>query len=107
MYLHHFTESSLNQLEEHINSNRMLLENMECEHIEKYKNDEQFTFIPGHRHFILEFSKIQARSEGSQTFKHPSFSILLQNLIQTALNNHKNASKNANRYPDLLMDFAI
>lgn len=90
----------------------MIFENIvvDCSHIDNYRNNEHFKFLPGHKILLLNFSQSQAQtntnSNTNQIFQHPSFSILLQNLIQTALNNYEKSSSN-NRYPEILFDFAI
>lgn len=102
------TELQLNQLEVDINRDRTIVENIktECVHIKNYKNDQNFKFLPGHRFLILKFSQNPVQEVKNRTFEHPSFSILLQSLIQTALNNYEKPSTNK-RYSELLTDFAI
>lgn len=105
-YLSELTEVHLNSLEDAINQNRTNFGYVStgCEHMQFYNdNSRNFMFLPGHRLFLLKFSKSM---HSSISFEHPAFSILLQNMIQTALNNHGKSSSN-NRYPELLMDFAI
>lgn len=120
-YLYNLTELQLNQLEENINKNRIILESIEieCSHKEMYKSRQNFKFLPGHRTLILRFAQSLAQSSRQanteklaektfdRTFEHPALSILLQNLIQTALSNYENSSSTSNRYPKLLMDFGI
>lgn len=111
-YLCGLTEFQLNQLEENINLNRTMFENIqiECLHIANYKNNQNFKFLFGHRFLILNFAKIPAPTDTNRTFartfEHPSFPILLKQMIKTALNNYEKSST-SNRYPELLMDFAI
>lgn len=101
-------QSELNQLEESINQNRTIFGTIgteslvKCSHIEYYKQCENFKFLPGHRLLILKISQ----GHENQIFEHPEFSILLQNLIQTALNNYEKPSNNY-RYSNFIMDFAI
>lgn len=109
-YLSELTEVHLNSLEDAINQNRTILGYVStgCEHMQFYNdNSRNFMFLPGHRLFLLQFSKsVHLDVHSNISFEHPAFSILLQNMIQTALNNHGISSSN-NRYPELLMDFAI
>lgn len=111
-YLFGLTELQLSHLEENIDQDRTIFESVEtqCVHKEVYKASRKFKFLPGHRILILNFSqsppKTDTNPRTNHSFEHPAFSILLQNMIQTALNNYENSPTN-NRYPELLMDFAI
>lgn len=112
-YLDGLTEEQLDSFEESISQNRRNFGDVsvKCEHLDFYNNESQkFKFLPGHRIFLLNFSKsIQSFSStpsSNQSFEHPAFPILLRDMINTALNNHGKSVQN-NRYPELLMDFAI
>lgn len=63
-------------------------------------------FLPGHKLLILKFAQSPIQTNEKQAFKHPAFSILLQNLIETALNNYQRRPTN-NKYSDLVADIAI
>lgn len=105
-YLYGITELQLEQLEEYINQRKNILANIECSHKEIYQNSQNFKLLPGHRTLILNLSKRPPQTDTNQAIEHPAFSILLQNLIQTALNNYEKPAS-YNRYSELLMDFAI
>lgn len=105
-HLQGITEEHLNSLEGFISQNRKSSGDVstQCEHANFYNDKSQnFKFLPGHRILLLDFHN---SVHSSQTFEHPAFPILLQNMIETALNNHGKPD-NRNRYPELLMDFAI
>lgn len=107
-HLRGITESQLNQLENYINQKRMILENIEiqCSHIQFYKQSQNFEFLPGHRLLIDKVSQSPPNVDQYLTFEHPAISTLMQKMIQTALNNYNKAPE-GNRYPNLLMDFAV
>lgn len=99
----------LDELEENINSNKSIISNIQidCSHINNYKTSQNFKFLPGHRIVIRKLVENQIETNTcAPKFEHPSFSILLQSLIQTAVNNYGKSSS-IYRYPELLMDFAI
>lgn len=112
-YLDGSTEEQLDSFEESISPNKKRFGDVsvQCEHLDLYNDQSQmFKFLPGYRMFLLDSSKsIHSSSStpsSNQPFEHPAFPILLRNMIKTALNNHGKSVQN-NRYPELLMDFAI
>lgn len=107
--LYGLTELQLSQLEQEINPS--IFENLDtgCPHIKAYKDaseSKKFRFLIGHRLQILKAAQIQPRSNENSAFEHPGFSVLLQAMINTALNNYEKSANN-NRYTDLITDFAI
>lgn len=112
-------EKCLNELEEHVNENRQILgqiiQSLDCDHANLYGALKRFQLLPGHRALFLSWCEIQRQSldqiehaENSREslLNNPAFSIILVEIIRSALNNHTK-SPNARRFSKLLMNFCI
>lgn len=99
----------LTELEKYIDQDRTILNFPVCLHKETYANQKTFKFLPFHRILILNWSANAdtcSNSIDSISIEHPALSPVLREMIRAALSNYKKLPTN-NRYPDLLMDFAM
>lgn len=103
--LRNITEESLEEIENHINTNsRTTIEALCCCHSEYYKSQEKFKFIPGHRCLIISLSKLNYSAYESHYMVQNSqkFSYFLKELINAATMIEEKCSK----YSDLIRWFA-
>lgn len=99
---------SLNLIEAHLNENREIIKNFDCDHKQFYEKQTRFTLLPGHRLTLSklpEFVKLKS-CDNELKKNHPAFSSILSEMITTALDNY-NKPPNTHRYPDLVTDFAM
>lgn len=110
---------SCSTIEEYINEYcGELIHNLNCSHAEIYKNQTQFKLLPGHRGLILLMSKIIAKSIDEQhdnqceevllcqlIEKSPHLSVLLKELVKTAVTNGQRPKNNA-QYSDIIRYFS-
>lgn len=103
---------NLISLEEFIEENREILEekSLKCNHIENYKAQQPFKFLPGHKQMILNWCESLASKPTSGDDKFSinqlAFNPVLKEMIITALAYHDKPT-NIRRFPDLLMKFAV
>lgn len=112
---------SVVEIEEHVNLYcRDLIQNLTCSHnecpCEGYKHRDKFQLLPGHRDLIVAIAKTineQQLSEHENEYErfakaidnHSSFSVILKELLKTALRNGKR-SKNNFEYSEIIQYFA-
>lgn len=106
------------EVESHISEfGRCLLDELDCCHNERYKNQTTFKFLPGHRSILLSLSNyaqkiyeerinqnVSQLSEQNNEHSKCSYSVILTELLKTAQNNAKK-SKNQASYSDLIRYF--
>lgn len=100
-------EQKICELEQHITIHELnVIANLTCCHSEKYKKQQRFNFLPGHRATLRilpdAVEKILAsrlRASGSQ-----SHTAILNELIKTSNTNSKK-NKNHAEYSDMIKDF--
>lgn len=97
-------------IENHINSgNRKVITELSCCHSEFYIKQNTFHFLPGHRDFLLGMknvlSKIDVNAQCSDQIDFSGFSVILKELVNTALKNKHNPPNNA-KYSDIVRNFA-
>lgn len=101
----------IREMEIFINSNRNLLQTLECSHKQIYEKQSPFAFLTGHKmllsslpEYIKSWKHEDERHESSQN--HPHLSSVLNAMLEAAVRN-ANLTPNNYRYSKLLMDFAI
>lgn len=109
------SKESVLEIEDHINDYRRdLIQNLSCSHAEFYKSQNKFQMLPGHRDFILSMAKTIVQQESRQCEqsilyealeKNPNFSVILKELVKTALQNGQRETNNA-QYSDIISCFA-
>lgn len=102
------------QIEKYVNTKRDVIANLKCSHSETYKKQCEFQFLPGHRNFILTIAKtidkeLDQLSEDELLFKliekNPHFSVVMKELMKTALRNGQRMKNNA-EYSEIIRHFA-
>lgn len=112
--LEELNEQRINEIEEFISEcGQNVLNGLSCCHHDKYKKQTKFKFLPGHRAVLLSLSKIFQKSNSQQNISldisqlnhsNGAFSVILNELIQTAqTNTHK--FKNNAEYSDIIRYF--
>lgn len=108
---------SLNQIENEINVNaRHVIQQFDCCYSEFYKSQIGFKLLPAHRDLILYLPKIidqelkhDHRDPDEMLIesvnKHPGLSVILRELIKTAVNNYKSPKRKA-EYSDIIRYFS-
>lgn len=122
--LKHISFDTLTQIENHVNRHLPeIVQKFDCCHESFYKQQTEFKFLPGHCDLILALSRALSNYEiqnepkpSNQTFNmtfnlvqavenHPNLSVILKELIKTALRNAKYEKNNA-QYNDIIRYFA-
>lgn len=106
----------LNEIENYVKHQHLENLDLNCDHVELYKQQEKFTILSGHRALLLNWCQnIQVQGQNNEptepsfeTFilNHPAFTPIMRVIFLTTLRNHKK-SANARRFPDVLMNFSI
>lgn len=105
-------EVQISEIEKYMtNFGRSVIDQLNCCHSEKYKNQTKFKFLPGHRSTLLNLSKqVQQffdtnHEKKSNTSKNETYSIVLSELIKSA---EINAQKHKNKasYSDVIRNFS-
>lgn len=98
----------LSDLEKYVEENRSILDNLTCNHKNKYLQRKTFEFLPGHRALLIDWCENQLKDYSNDAFtrNHPAFSTILRELIGSALNN-QNKPIRSHRYSEKLIDFSI
>lgn len=102
-------DNLINELESYVDKNREnILQRLNCKHKDAYINQNRFEFFPGHRALLLDWCQNDMKNISTLTFneKHPSFTPILKEIIDSALKNYKQ-SVNRHRYSEILIDFSI
>lgn len=108
--LKELNEQKILEIEQYISDcGQTILNELNCCHSQKYRNQQQFKFLPGHRAILLSLpGKIPKIVENDDKKNVPQsngeFSVILNELIKTAeINNHK--FKNHAEYSDIIRFF--
>lgn len=106
-------EVKISEIERYISEcGRSVIDELDCCHSEKYKNQTTFRFLPGHRSILLNLSKhAHEFFEISVDQKYrlneqsnESYSVVLSELIKTAQNNSRK-HKNKASYSEIIRYF--
>lgn len=89
-----------------------VIEQLDCRHSKQYKNQTHFRFLPGHHALLLELPKyaqsalniIQNVEQNSEQSSEPYFSVILNELLNSARINAK-MPKNKAKYSETLRYF--
>lgn len=99
----------ISEIEKDVENDRSFLENLTCDHKNRYLNHNKFEFIPGHRALIIDWCENDLNSDDRNDVfdkNHPAFSYILKELIDSAMQNYKK-HPNTRRYSNKLKDFCI
>lgn len=108
---------SINQIENVINvSASHIIQQFDCCYSEFYKKQNGFKFLPAHRDLILYLPKMidenlkhDNRDPDAMLIEsinqHPGLSVILRELIKTAINNYKSPKTQAT-YSDIIRQFS-
>lgn len=106
---------SVTQIENEMNVNaRNLIQQFDCCYSEYYKRQIDLKLLPAHRDLILYLPKIIDQVVGHRdpdemfiesANKHPGLSVILRELIKTAVNNYK-LPKTRAEYSDIIRHFS-
>lgn len=84
------------EIENHVNVYaRDLIQNFDCCHHEFYKGLNEFKFLPGHKDLILSLPQLIVKMLNPEKYlieiieQHSGFSMILRELIKTAIQNDK------------------
>lgn len=106
------TETNIIALEQEIDRNRKMIEGLKlkCNHIQNYKVQEPFRFLPGHKQLLLDWCKCLGKcitSEPSEEkfAEHSSFQPILREMILSSISNY-NKAPNIRRFSTVLMEFS-
>lgn len=126
--LQNISVETVNRIEKHVNEHVLnIVQEFDCCHESFYKDQTIFTFLPGHRDLLITLSKVLSKPQadfnsGTQNEqkceslkhafnfvqgveRHPHLSVLLKEMIKTALRNGKFDKHNA-EYTDIIRYFA-
>lgn len=111
-YLSGIDAGNINTLEAYVNSENNFFDSLSlvCDHLNTYKRQPIFKFLPMHRLLILNWSsqsRLNKNSRETFNIEHPAFPPILREIIRLALSNYENKSATSNRYSELLTDFSI
>lgn len=99
-------DNSIKLIENHINDNRNILDNINCDHREMYRAQTTVKLLPGHRTTLLNMKDIFKENKMKEDHaQDPALSCIMNTMITTARKNWK--PLNTRRYPKLITDFAI
>lgn len=101
---------SISQIQRQVNVYfRSNIQELTCCYSNVYKNQSEFELLPGHRDLILALPKyLSASITGNiqhNSTQNPTFSTVLNSMIETALQN-ANKSKHGARYDDIIRFFS-
>lgn len=89
--LNKISVQNINEIEEYINkgtSGRDLIQSFDCCYNQTYKDQSQFSFLPGHRAVLLAIPDVAEKYQQQKFGKIPTyFPFILREMIQTAENN--------------------
>lgn len=124
--LENISVETVNRIEKHVNEHlRHIVQEFDCCHGTFYKEQTTFKFLPGHCDLLITLSRTLSKLDSNsktqnelmcdplnQAFNfvqaiehHPNLSIILKELIKTALRNAKYDKHNA-QYTDIVRYFA-
>lgn len=120
--LQNISIETVNRIEKHVNEHsRDIAKDFDCCHKEFYKKQTVFKFLPGHFDLLIEFSRELAKHNIANESKvdrncesldliqavenHPSLSVILKEMIKTAIRNGVYGKNNA-QYTDIIRYFA-
>lgn len=104
-------QSNLTDLEQYIEQNREVIGDvtLECNHIQNYKMQKPFKFLPGHKQVLLNWCQNVISdaiiTEDKFSLNHPALQPVLREIIIASISNY-NKSANIRRFSNLLMKFA-
>lgn len=108
--LKELNEEKIVEIEKFISDNKDIVNSLECCHSEKYKQQKNFKFLPGHRAILLSVQKKILEDFESEkklnidTRSNSEFSVILNELIKSA-NINCVRSKNQSTYTDAIKYF--
>lgn len=102
---------SVNMMETYLKSRVNFIENLPKCHGEIYRRQANFCLLPAHRLSILAIpqcleNSLKSTDANSFSLNHPGFSMILRELIESALRNH-NKDPQAHRYSEVLRNFCM
>lgn len=120
--LQNISLETVNRIERHINEHFIdIIQEFDCCHQEYYKEQTIFKFLPGHSDFLIALSRklstcepcceptCESKYESFDIIRavedHPSLSLILKEMIKTALRNGIDVKKHA-QYADIIRYFA-
>lgn len=88
------TEINLIALEQYIEEKREIIGGMtlKCSHIQNYKMQSPFIFLPGHKQLLLNWCQNLILEENKFSTNHPAFQPILREIITASLSYHNKSS---------------
>lgn len=120
---------TVNRIEKHVNEHRNIIQDINCCHETFYKQQTVFKFLPGHCDLLITLSSALSKTRSKIDFNsgtqneskcesvnqafnfaqavehHPNLSVILKEMIKTALRNAKYV-KNSAQYTNIIRYFA-